>query len=389
MSLSGIVGERRIAITVGPGGVGKTTVAAMLGLQAAVRGRRALVLTIDPAMRLAEALGLTGLAPGKRRTLSVDELKRQGVPARAPLTAVMLDTGKSLTDLIIREVPSDTKRERILRHPFFQRLCDDLAGSREYAAMEELYHLHTGSGFDLVVVDTPPTTHSLQFIDAPDRILDVLEHGSYRWLMRPALLAGKIGLKVLDFSGGYVVRTLSRFTGLEFLKELATFVDLFSGLMEGFRQRAAALKDILRSEACAFVLVTTADSSQASEATYLCRRLSNRDLSPDALVANRVALPPDPLPGETGWKEEMIGSLANHSGQPRELVARCVEAMIEAHGILDKMATRDQQNLLALSRSLDSGRHLSRVPLLPRDVHDIPSLEEMRRLAFDSKGGSP
>jgi anion-transporting ArsA/GET3 family ATPase len=380
VTLETLIGAKRILVVMGPGGVGKTSLAAALGLEAAVRGRRALVLTIDPAMRLADALGLGGFSAGDHHMLPEDTLARSGVPTKAPLFVAMLDTGRSLTDLIIREVSDPQKRQRILENPFFDRLCKDLAGSREYAAMEEIYHLQASGDYDLLIVDTPPTTHGLDFLEAPDRILDVLEHDSYRWLMRPALLTGRLGLKVLDFSGGYVVRTLSRFTGIRFLKDLAAFIDLFSGLMEGFRQRASALRSILTTEEAAFLLVTTPDPSRSEECRYLNRRLSRKHLAPGAVVANRVMPEPAPLPEEPDWSKKLASALAAGTGG-RDADA-AVAAMLQAHRMLSDLAVRDRGRLTELKESLPGHQRVVTVPLLEEDVHDIDGLEKMRRAIF-------
>ena len=383
MTLESLTGTRRILVIMGPGGVGKTTLAATLGLEAARQGRRALVLTIDPAMRLADALGLGGFSAGDHHMLPKDTLINAGVPVTTPLFVAMLDTGRSLSDLITREVSDPNRRKRILENPFFERLCHDLAGSREYAAMEEIYHLHTRGDYDLLIVDTPPTIHGLDFLEAPDRILDVLEHDGYRWLMRPALLTGKLGLKILDFSGGYVVRTLSRFTGIRFLKDLAAFIDLFSGLMEGFRQRASELRSILTTDASAFLLVTTPDPSRSEECRYLNRRLSRRHLAPGAVVVNRVTPQPPGLPAEPEFSKKLTRALAEE--MPPGDAQAAVAAMLSAHQMLADLSERDRERLEELRESLPDHQEVISVPLLEEDVHDIAGLELMRR-AVTTKG---
>ncbi len=388
MSLHALLEERRIMLTMGPGGVGKTTVAAALGLQAAAAGRKALVLALDPAMRLANALGLADVPAGVSRELSIDRLRSAGVPARCPLTVEMLDAEKAWSGAIEREVADPVLRDRILGHPFFRRMSDDLTGAREYAAMEELYHLYLHGGYDLVILDTPPTVHGVDFIEAPDRVLDVLEHDAYRWLMRPALLAGKVGLRMLNFSGGYVVRTLSRFTGLEFLKQLAGFVDLFSGLLEGFRQRAAAVKATLRSPVTAFVLVTTADPSLTQESLFLYRRLQHRELTPAAIVVNRVTQRPPDLPDLPGWREELL-RVAVARGLSETVAYPVLDAMQTAHDRLLAMSERDRRQLDEMRNSLFGNCPLNPVPLLDSDVHDLAGLEQMRRALFEAPGGAP
>jgi anion-transporting ArsA/GET3 family ATPase len=183
MSLTALIRNQGILITVGTGGVGKTSTAAVLGLQAATLGKKALVLTVDPAHRLADALGLKSLPVGQFRELSVKKLNDASVPAQASLTVAMLDTQRAWNNLIGREVPDSKLAKRILTHPYFIRLRD-LAGSYEYAAMEELYHLSTQGGYELLILDTPPAQHGFDFLEAPDRLLDVLEHEDVRFLLR-------------------------------------------------------------------------------------------------------------------------------------------------------------------------------------------------------------
>jgi len=383
VNLAAVLREARIVVTVGPGGVGKTTTAAALGLQAACQGRRALVLTIDPALRLADALGLPGLAPGEIRELPVAALAAAGVPARAPLAVGMLDAGLAWRRVIERQVPDPVRRARLLGHPYFRRMQADLAGAREYAAMEELHHLHLDGGYDLVVLDTPPTVAGVDFLEAPDRVLDVLERDGYRWLMRPALLTGKLGLRVLNFSGGYVVRTLSRFTGLDFLRELAGFVDLWSDLLEGFRQRAAAMKATLRSGVTSFVLVTAADPNLAQESRYLYRRLQRWEVRPASVVVNRMA--PDPgEPPPAGWLEERAAALV---AEGLGAAPAALAAAREAQELSRAMHRRDFAQLDALRELLDQCCDLLPVPHLGQEVCDIAWLEQLRRRLFEPLRG--
>jgi len=336
VTLEHLINTKRILVVMGPGGVGKTTLAATLGLEAARQSRRALVLTIDPAMRLADALGLGNFSAGDHHKLPEDTLCRAGVPAKRPLFVAMLDTGRSLTDLIVREISDPKRQKRILENPFFDRLCHDLAGSREYAAMEEIHHLHTRGEYDLLIVDTPPTIHGLDFLEAPDRILDVLEYDSYRWLMRPALLTGKLGLKVLDFSGGYVVRTLY--------------------------------------------------PSRSEECRYLNRRLSRRHLAPGAVVVNRVTPQPPQLPAEPELSDKLTRALAEKVDPGDSQAA--VTAMLSAHQMLADLAKRDRSRLGELRESLPDHQEVITVPLLEEDVHDIAGLELMRR-AVITQGREP
>jgi anion-transporting ArsA/GET3 family ATPase len=382
VSLAALIRERRIAVTVGPGGVGKTTTAAALGLQAACQGRRALVLTIDPALRLADALGLPGLPPGEIRELPEAALAAAGTPARAPLAVCMLDTGLAWQRTIERLVPDLERRGRLLGHPYFRRMQANLAGAREYAALEELHHLYLRGGYELIVLDTPPTVAGVDFLQAPDRILDVLDQDGYRWLLRPALLTGKLGLRALSFSGGYAVRTISRFTGLDFLRELAGFIDLLSELLEGFRERAATMKATLRSEVTAFVLVTAADPNLAQESRYLYRRLQSWEVRPATVVVNRMT--PDPgEPPPPAWVAQAGADL-----QAEGLAgAATLQAALRAQELLRAMHARDLAQLDVLREQLDHCCDLVPVPHLGQEVCDLAGLEQLRRRLFEPLSG--
>lgn len=372
----------QVLFTVGPGGVGKTTLAAVLGLQAALSGRRTLVMTVDPALRLADALGLGKVRPGRRVTISGRRLERHGLQLRAGLEMVMLDTGRSLAAAVSRQVASRKLQRRIVEHPFFQRMCEDLAGAREYAAMEELYHRLQRGQHDLVVVDTPPANHALDFFDAPEKVLQVLDRRAWRWLMRPALLAGSVGRRTLDFSSGYIVRTLSRFTGMKFLAELASFVNLFAGALEGLRQRAEHLRQIMRSDRSAFVLVAVPEHHPAEQALRLGRRLAAREMTPRLLVVNRCQPPAGALPGSPGWQEGLVRRLVAEEGAGEAAARRAVVALERGHRLQRRLALRDRRRLAALERQAEGRFPLATVALLEQDVHDIAGLEQIRRQLF-------
>ncbi len=383
LKLDQLMAQKRIILTMGPGGVGKTTVAAALGLQAAVSGRRALVLTLDPAMRLAEAMGLGGVEAGQRNELSIELLHASGISAKQALTVEMLDTHKAWTNTIAREVKDPSLRKKIIDHPFFDRMSHDLAGAREYAAMEELYHLYLRGEYDLVILDTPPTVHGMDFLEAPDKVLDVLEHDAYRWLMRPALLAGKMGLRMLNFSGGYVTKTLARFTGMEFLRDLAGFVDLFSGLLEGFRQRASVVRATLRSDVTSFVLVTAAQKGSIEEAVTLYRRLKNHKMAPDALLVNRFTFPPEKVVSGSWCHDELI-QIAGTSGVSQKRANQIADALVWSYQALDKLSRRDRSALDSLKKQVPNCCQPMTIAMMDGDIHDLSGLEKLRLAIFES-----
>jgi anion-transporting ArsA/GET3 family ATPase len=277
--------SRHVLICVGAGGVGKTTIAASLALRAAAEGRSSIVCTIDPARRLANSLGLSELG-NAAATISAERLRQAGIPTQAPLFAMMLDMKRTWDEFIERHAPPD-KRASILSNRFYQSLSSVLAGSQEYIAMEKLWQLKKQGNHQLIVLDTPPTAHALDFLDAPNRVLDFLDNEAARWLLTPTLSAGKLGLQLFNW-GGYLAKTLAKFTGMETLQELASFMLVLGTLNDSFRERARQVRELLASEETAFVLVTTPAAERLDEVREFHTLLKQQHMSVAAIVVNRV-----------------------------------------------------------------------------------------------------
>lgn len=358
MSLDGLL-SRRLLFVLGPGGAGKTSLAAALGLLAATRGRHALVLTLDPARRLAESLMITG----GERSFSPEELRAQGIPACAPLDAALFDPRRSWGDLLAREVPDLEARRRLLMHPFFGRLSGDLAGSREYAAMAEILTLHHGGRFDLVILDTPPSAHGLDFLDAAERVLSVLDQDVLDWVMLPVRLARRAGGRP-SWTSGYLVRTLARFTGMAFLEELAAFLDLGAILLPRVRERAAQLRELLRSDDCASVLVARPAEGPVAECLSLLAAVARRARRPEAVIVNRLT-PSATIPAGAELDEATRVS---------------AERVLD---ILSPMAAREREIVARLKTALPPGVSLVQLPALPGEIADLAGLgrllSELRR----------
>ncbi|HEY5677175.1 MAG TPA: ArsA-related P-loop ATPase, partial [Myxococcales bacterium] len=248
---------KRVAVCVGSGGVGKTTVAAALALGRALQGGKVLVCTIDPARRLANALGLEALGNVESH-VPAHKFREAGLAPKGQLFAMMLDVKRTWDDLVARHAPDRARQERIYQNRIYQQLSGALAGSQEYMAMEKLYELATERDYDLIVLDTPPTAHALDFLEAPERILDFLGNESARLLLAPAVSAGKLGLRLLQLGSSYVAKTLGKFTGAEVLRDLAEFMATFQGMYEGFKDRAAAVRALLAEAQVGFVIVASA-----------------------------------------------------------------------------------------------------------------------------------
>jgi anion-transporting ArsA/GET3 family ATPase len=354
-SLSSALAKKRVLVCVGSGGVGKTTVAATLALRAAVEGRSSLVCTIDPAKRLANSLGLSALGNTETQ-VPAKVLEGVGVRPKASLHAMMLDMKQTWDELITRFAPPD-QRERILSNRFYQSLSTALAGSQEYIALEKLWDLRRRSEYELIVLDTPPTAHALDFLDAPNRILDFLDNEAAKWLLTPALKAGKIGLSLFNLGSSYVLKTLSKLTGGETLQELSAFMLALSSMNEGFRERARGVRDLLKDEQTGFVLVTGPHQERLDEVTHFRTLLKQNQMEVLALVVNRV----HPMPPPSLWDD--AARLA------RSRRTKVEETLNE----LKVLAEQDAAAIAQLSAACPD-TPLIQVPRFELDVHDLTAL---------------
>jgi anion-transporting ArsA/GET3 family ATPase len=362
-AIADAVAKHDVLVCVGSGGVGKTTVAATLALRSAVDGKGSLVCTIDPARRLANALGLQAL--GNNETpIPASAFEAAGLKPKSAMRAMMLDMKRTWDELVERRAPPD-KRDKILNNRFYQSLSTALAGSQEYIAMEKLWELRTQRDYPLIVLDTPPTAHALDFLDAPNRILDFLDNDAAKWLLTPALAAGKVGLKLFSFGSSYVAKTISRFTGTETLQELAAFMIAIGGLNEGFRERALQTRALMAAKTTAFVLVTGPMPDRLDEAVFFHTLLKQNHLEVAALVVNRVHQPVDD------------GLWAQAARLP-DALRRKVELTLEE---AEHLASQDQKGIERL-REQCPGTPLVVVPRFELDVHDLKGLWETSRFLF-------
>ncbi len=377
--------ERRVLVCVGTGGVGKTTVAAALGLAAARRGRRVLVLTIDPARRLADALG-AGPLDHQEREVPREWLRRAGVPERGALSAMMLDTKRTFDEIVSRHAPDAETVERIFANPIYQNLTDALAGSREYSAIEKLHQIFSAGRYDLVVLDTPPARHALEFLDAPRRLTGFLDTQLLRLLFRPAAAMGRAGFRLFRLGSATLLRTIERISGVEFLTAVSEFLLVFEAMLDGFSERAREAEALLRGPECGFVLVAGPGAEQARRARGFWTRLEGERVDVVGLVVNRVrtwAAPGAPPAGEPGPEEErwLAGALATHgfSGD-----ARTAAAAILATGHRQAaLAARDAEVVRALAADLPlEPDAIKTVPLLDEDVHAQDGLARLAAHLF-------
>ncbi|MFB9906269.1 ArsA family ATPase [Allokutzneria oryzae] len=357
--------DTRILVCCGSGGVGKTTTAAALALRAAGRGRRVVVLTIDPARRLAQSLGLSELSNHPR----VVDL---GETSGGELHAMMLDMRRTFDDMVLAHAGGQ-RAQQILGNPFYQTISSSFSGTQEYMAMEKLGQLVHDDQWDLVVVDTPPSRSALDFLDAPQRLSTVLDGKIIRMLSAPAR-AGGLGLKRLVGAGfGLFTKAVSTIIGGQLLADASAFVQAFDSMFGGFRQRAQATYDLLRSPGTAFLVIAAPEPDALREASYFVDRLGGDEMPLAGLVVNRTHPVLAELPATR--------ALAAAEDLERAGTAPLASAVLRLHA--DRVAAADREKrMLARFTKAHPAVALVGVPALPSDVHDLDGLREIgHRLA--------
>lgn len=392
-TLEELIETHRILVCVGSGGVGKTTTSAAIALRAAAAGRKVCVLTIDPAKRLANSMGLEKL--GNRETRISDERIRTAGLGRSKgeLWAMMLDTKRTWDDLVERFAKSPEQKERILANRYYQQISGALAGSQEFMAMEKLYELHESGKYDLLVLDTPPTRNALDFLDAPKKMMGFMDESVLKLFLDPGLRAGKLGLGLLKRSGAWMFKVLEKVTGFQVLADLSEFIASFGGMYGGFRERAQRVEELLREDGSAFLLVTSPSPSTVDEAIYFYEKIRDWKIPFGGFVVNRVhhdALEESGAKAE--WKRmrkepalflKALG--ASSRGKAAEALAERLSDNFQAFQALAEM---DAEQMERLRTETDAkGKYLWRtVPHFELDVHDLSGLARVGDHLFTSGG---
>ncbi len=379
--LNTVVRDHRVVICVGSGGVGKTTTAASIALWGALQGRRAVVLTIDPARRLANSLGLATLGDEPHQV----DLSPHGLDVRGTLAAMMLDQKGAWDRLIARHAPSDDVRERILRNRFYLNLSQSFAGSYEYMAIEQLCVLEESGRYDLIVLDTPPTKHALDFFEAPERMRDFLDRRMVRWFLMPSLSQGWRAAKALNRTAGFLFRKVEEATGIAALSEISDFFSAMSGMFDAFSARTDTIHDILRAKSTAFLLVTGPEEPVLNEAEFFSNRIRALKMPLEAVVFNRVQeeFPADPatFPGGTVARADraIIEQALDAAGIGGAAAAWMASNFVEYQLLARGEALRMEQFRAQLPRRTP----IVTVPNFESDLHDVAGLVHMHRYLFD------
>ncbi len=348
--------DKRVLVVAGSGGVGKTTASAALALGLAVAGKRAAVITIDPAQRLATALGVERLG---------NEPHRVALDAPGELWAMQLDAKRTFDDLVGRLAPDARTRDEVLGNRIYRELSSAVAGSQEFTAVAKLFELDRDGGFDVLVLDTPPSRNALDFLDAPDRLVGFLEGRTLRLLLAPTGLAARL----VGRGSGAALAVLRRLTGVELLEDLGAFLRALGGLVDGFRQRAAGVKGLLTDPATTFLIVSSPEREAVEEAIFFRGRLREARMPFGGLIVNRVHHAPADGADPAAVSAELEGELGER------LAAKVAEVAADAA----VLAARDAAAVERLRAALDDPEAVI-VPELDEDVHDVDALRRVANL---------
>ena len=380
-SLATLLGSREIVIACGPGGVGKTTTAAAAAAMAAVRlGGDVLVLTVDPAKRLADALGLKDL--GNEVTPVATELfEASGERPAGTLSAAMLDTKQSWDALIAAHAPDAATRDRILANPLYQNITERLVQSHDYIAMERLYELHSSGRWDLIVVDTPPTRNALDFLDAPSRLADFFSSRLLRWLIAPSR-STLLGIASKPFT-----QVADRILGTQFLADITEFFLSLQSMYDGFVERSQAVTRLLADERTSFIVVSSSETVPLREAEFFTAELGRRQLDVGAVVLNKVlpASLSDPGAAEAARRlaargETAVAGLASSLGVEAAALDRVLGTVVQS---FDDYAVVARREAASRERFEHGDALLVTVPQLDHDVADMAGLLELGTLLFE------
>ena len=369
-SIADIVEGKRVLVCAGSGGVGKTTTSAAIAAGMAARGLKVAVLTIDPAKRLADSLGLAELGNVERQ---VDPalFEAAGVdPGGGELWAMMLDSKATFDDVVAKHAPDSETRDAVLSNRIYQQLSSALAGSQEYMAMEKLYEIWSEDRYDLLVLDTPPSRNALDFLEAPNRLLAFIEGRSLQVFLAPTGLAAKVAGR----STSMMFSILKRITGVDLLEDLSEFFSSFSGMVSGFRERASRVNELLADEQSTFLVICGPQTETLAEAVFFRGKLREQGLPFGGAVVNKVNR------AEASSDEALV---VLESSLGADLTER-VRSNAEDFRLL---AERDRRNIERLASELGTDGVVE-VPYLDSDVHDLAGLMEVNRYLFEPDAAS-
>jgi anion-transporting ArsA/GET3 family ATPase len=363
----------KIIACCGSGGVGKTTVSAALGLQAAISGKKTLVLTIDPARRLADALGLDAFSHEARR-VPLEKLSQHGILPKGELSAMMLDT-KHTFDRIISKYASNNLQQSIFANRYYQNISSTLAGSHEYMAMEKLYELYIENHYDLIVLDTPPSRRALDFLDAPTRMTDLLQHNYFWKLFRPYMSAGRWGFKIFSYMASPFFKVTQQIMGNQMMDDIVAFFELWDdALFEGFKERAQAIKTVLSGPEALFFAIASPMDAPMQEALFMYDQLEKNGISFGGFIINRV--------------HPQVNSISPFP--PSEMVLDDISKTLWAklhtnYSDFKRLGDSDRMIIDRLKKRIGKDTPIQMVTMFENDIHHLKGLLELRSQLVEKK----
>ncbi len=362
---------KRVVLCAGPGGVGKTTSSAALALAAARSGRKVCVLTIDPAKRLADALGVE--LNNEPTLVDPAPFVNEGLEFKGELHALMLDPEATLQALITDNAPEKDIADRVFGNVIFQQLSGAMAGTLEYTAVEKLHDLYTNFDFDLIVVDTPPSKNVLDFLEAPEYVSRFLEENIFKWftILDPESPAKSFGAGLLKRTGKLIWDVLGRTLGVDFVAQLGDFFRSMEFLAAEFRTRALKLGELLRSSQTAALVVATTDDFVVSEAAFLCREVKARKIPFAGFIVNRTEI----RPGISNI-EEAMDDLRKAMGNTAAAETLCGKLLVMFNERTERI-TAEEKALNELKESASFYGHLTTLPMMLEEIHDLLSLHRL------------
>lgn len=381
------IASRNVVVCSGPGGVGKTTISATIALAEARRGRKVLVLTIDPARRLANALGLERF-DSEIQSVPAERFTSSGGEFKGSLDAMMLDVKAEWDAVMSRYAPNKEQVGRILQNRMYNYLSDNLVGAQEFMAMERLYHLHHEGKYDLIVLDTPPTKHALDFLEAPRKMFQFLEDGTF---VRVFLETGKGSMRFLKVGTTAVFKVLEKIIGSSVISDITEFVSNLEGYYEGFRDRSRAVYDLLQSDKALFLLITAPTPLALSETRYFHQKLAESKIPFGGFIFNRVHEPANlpekdrPAAVELFENREQRARLLGRIEGDADLGpkwASLVSSLADNFVNLETLAEVEAKKIHTLGELLKKEQFVVRIPFLDQDIHDPAGLEILDRHIF-------
>ena len=366
-ALADVLVERRICVCVGAGGVGKTTMSAAIALGLAARGRRVALVTIDPSHRLAGALALNELS-NEPLTLSREHLAPTGLELRGEVCAMVLDPKRTFDELVWQLAPDARTRERVLGNRIYRELSNAVGGSHEFSAVAKLYELDRSNAYDAIVLDTPPSRNTLDFLRAPERLIQFFDARTLRVLLAPAGL----GARLAGRAGAPALAVIRHLVGVDLLAEIALFLSAISGLLSGFRERASAVEALLRDPASAFIMVSSPEREPVRESIAFAGALREAQIPLGGLVVNRVHS------AEAGTADAIETALTEAVGERLAHVVAASEARARV------LAERDKVGIGGLDAALGDVPH-ARIPAFNGGLGELETLGAVARSLFDQR----